>query len=133
LFDIVDGFFEHPEPLDDDRRRLLSSFQRLTSRTEIPIISDASEIEWISNEIGNGDSSSVKLSFDSKRKPKSTSESHFRAVKTSHNPKYANSIRREASIHNTLKHPLILQNLQQHQIAYISLFGSSEMPRTMLL
>jgi hypothetical protein len=103
LFDIFRGFLQNPEPLDDDGRRLLSSFQRLIAQTKIPIISDSSEVEWIPDEIGNGDSSVVKLSSDSK------SKSHFMAIKTSQNPKCADLIRREASILKTLEHPLILQ------------------------
>jgi hypothetical protein len=41
---------------------LLRSFEQL----KIPIISDSSEVHWIPDEIGRGDSSVVKLSLNSK-------------------------------------------------------------------
>jgi TPR repeat protein len=101
LFNLFSGLIENPEPLDDDNVRLLNSFERLRTPTEISIISDSSVIKWISDEIGIGDSSVVKLSLDSK--------SQLIAVKTSLNPRFAELIRREAVILKTVKHPLIVE------------------------
>jgi serine/threonine protein kinase len=101
LSEIFRGFLENPEPLDDDGRRLLNSFEQLRTPTEIPVISNSSKVNWILDEIGKGDSSVVKLSLDSK--------SGLTAVKTSLNPKFAELIRREAAILKTLKHPLLVE------------------------
>jgi TPR repeat protein len=40
-------FLDNPEPLDDDRRQLLHSFDRLRTPTEIPVISPSLKVEWI--------------------------------------------------------------------------------------
>jgi hypothetical protein len=101
LSEIFRDFLQNPKPLNDDERRLLSSFERLRTPTTIPMISDSSGVEWILNEIGRGDSSFVKLSLDSK--------SNLIAVKTSLNSKCAEFIQREAVILKTLKHPLIVE------------------------
>jgi serine/threonine protein kinase len=107
LSDIFGDFLKNPDRLNSDEYRLLSSFDQLKTATIIPAISNSSAVEWIPNEIGSGDSSVVKLSLDSK------SQSYLNAVKTSLNPKCAEFIRREASILETLKHPLILE-LRHH-------------------
>jgi serine/threonine protein kinase len=57
-------------------------------------------VECIPTEIGSGDSSVVKLSFDSK--------SNVNAVRISKNPNFAELIRREAAILKTVKHRVIL-------------------------
>jgi hypothetical protein len=101
LSHIFRDFLNNPEPLDDDGRRLLNSFERLRASTTIPVISDSSTVEWIPEEIVKGDSSVVKLSLDSK--------SNLTVVKTSVKPNCAELIRREDSILKTLKHPLILE------------------------
>jgi serine/threonine protein kinase len=103
LSNLFRGFLENPEPLDDDGRRLLNSFERLKTPTAIPIILDPWGIKWIPDQIGSGDSSVVKLSLDSK--------SRLTAVKTSLKPKFAELIRREAVILKTVKHPLIVEFL----------------------
>jgi serine/threonine protein kinase len=90
--------------LDDDGRRLLSSFERLKAPTEIPVISDLSMVKWVSDKIKSGDSSVVELSLDSK--------SRLTAVKTSSNPKFAELVEREAVILKTVKHPLIVELLE---------------------
>jgi hypothetical protein len=105
LCKLFGDFLENPKPLDDDDRRLLSSFDRLRTPTEMPVISRSLTVEWVLDEIGSGDSSVVKLSFDSKSK--------LTAVKTSSNPKYAKLIQRESAILKTLKHPLIVE-LRNH-------------------
>jgi serine/threonine protein kinase len=87
LFDIFHDFRENPEPLDDDGRKLLDSFERLKHLRIIPVLSIA------------------KLSLDSKSRSKSRSK----AAKTSLNPNLSELIRREASILKTLKYPLILE------------------------
>jgi serine/threonine protein kinase len=101
LFDIFRGFLENPEPLDDDARRLLSSLERAKAATKGPTPSVLSEAKWLSDVIGEGDSSSVTLSFES--------QSNSSALKTSLNPEFAKLIRREADILKTLKHPLIVE------------------------
>jgi serine/threonine protein kinase len=101
LSKIFKDFLANPEPLDDDARHFLTSFERLTKPTDIPIIPVSSAIHWISNELGRGDSSTVTLSLDSK--------GDLIAVKTSRDPECAELIRREAPILKMLKHPLILE------------------------
>jgi TPR repeat protein len=81
FFNLFRGFLENPEPLDDDGRRFLNSFERLRAPTEIPIISTLPMAKMIPYQIGRGDSSVVKLSLDSK--------SRLTAVKTSLKPKFA--------------------------------------------
>jgi serine/threonine protein kinase len=103
LFKLFRGFLENPEPLDDDGRRFLNSFERLRSPTEISIISDLSPIKWVSDKIESGDSSVVTFSLDSKL--------GFTAVKTSLNPNFVELIEREALILKTMKHPLIVEFL----------------------
>jgi serine/threonine protein kinase len=103
LSNLFRGFLENPEPLDDDGRWLLRSFERLKASTETPVISDSSVIKWIPCQIGSGDSSVGELSLDSK--------SRLTAVKTSLNPKFAELIRREAVILKAVKHPLIVELL----------------------
>jgi hypothetical protein len=102
LANIFRDFLANPEPLDDDARRFLTSFERLRKPTDIPASSAA---ELIPDELGRGDSSTVTLSLDSK--------GEFIAVKTSKNPDCAELIRREVAILKTLKHPLILE-LREH-------------------
>jgi serine/threonine protein kinase len=74
----------------------------LKTPTTIPVISNSSEIEWLPDEIGKGDSSVVKLCLDSK--------SVLTAVKALWIQDYVDLIQREASILKRLKHPLILKH-----------------------
>jgi hypothetical protein len=101
LSDIFHDFLKDPNPLNDDSRRLLNSFERLKTPTTIPVISKSSTIEWHPDELGKGDSSVVKLCLDSK--------SVLTAVKTLWAQDYVDLIQREASILKRLKHPLILK------------------------
>jgi hypothetical protein len=103
LSNLFSAFIEHPELLDENSRRLLNSFERLKAPTEIPVISDWSVTKWIPNQIGSGDSSVVKPSWDSK--------SRLTAVKTSLEPKFAELGRREAVILKKVKYPLIVEFL----------------------
>jgi TPR repeat protein len=123
LSHIFQDFLNNPEPLDEDGRRLLNSFEQLKASMEIPVISDSSTIEWIPDEIVNGDSSVVKLSIDSK--------SNLTVVKQSVKPDCVELIRREVSILKTLKHPLILKccghifNTPDHNSAIVTEFAGN--------
>jgi TPR repeat protein len=65
LLDLFSTFLKNPEPLDDDECQLLTSFEELRKETPTPTIAQ-SDVKWIPDEIGKGDSSIVQLSFDSK-------------------------------------------------------------------
>jgi hypothetical protein len=101
LLGIFRDLLEDPEPLDADGRRLLSSFQRLKTPTEIPVIPDSSAVGWALDKIGSGYFSVVKLSLNSKK--------DLIALKTPRKAKSAALLQREVAIHKTLKHPLILE------------------------
>jgi hypothetical protein len=101
LFNIFHNFRQNPDRLDDDQRRLLNSFERLRSPTAILVISNSSEVKWILDKLGQGDSSIVKLSLDSK--------SVLGALKTSLNANCNELIEREAAILKRLKHPLVVE------------------------
>jgi serine/threonine protein kinase len=101
LFDIFQDFLKTPESLDSDCRSLLSTFERLRTKPELP----SSSIELIWSEIGSGDTSTVTLSPDS--------NGRLSAVKTLLSLDQTDLIRREAAILKELKHPLIL-NIREH-------------------
>jgi TPR repeat protein len=100
LTHIFRDFLQKPEPLDNDCRRLLNSFERLKAKTEVLVGLTSSQVKWIPNEIGRGETSAVTLSSDS--------NGVLSAVKTLFSPERAVLIRRETAILKTLKHPLIL-------------------------
>jgi serine/threonine protein kinase len=106
LTGIFRGFLDNPEPLDDDSRRLLNSFERLRVAATIPTFEDSAPDQWILDEIEGGDSSIVQFVLDSK--------TNLNVKKTSLNPNSAEMIRWEAVILKTLKHPLIVQ-LKEHE------------------
>jgi serine/threonine protein kinase len=101
LSDIFRDFIENADPLDEEERRLLTSFEQLKASVIPSGIPVSTNVEWIPDELGKGDSSVVQLSWDSK--------SNLSAVKTSQNPDRAELIQREAAILKTLNHPLILK------------------------
>jgi hypothetical protein len=101
---IFSDFLKNPEPLNDDCRRLLNSFERLRAPMEIPVVSKFEMPNWVLDQIGEGDSSVVKPAFDSK--------TNLTALKTSRGPNWAPYIQREAVILKIVKHPLILELLE---------------------
>jgi TPR repeat protein len=105
---IIHDLLKIPGPFND--HRLLNIFQPLTIPIKIPLISNSSIVKWILDKLGNGNSSVVKLSFDSK--------SNLIVVKTSQNSDHAELIQWETIFLKTLKHPLILK-LHNHQNSMI--------------
>jgi serine/threonine protein kinase len=95
LTEIFLPFFQNPEPLDEDGRRLLSSLQRI--KTATPAIRPSADVL---DEIQSGCSSVVRIALDS--------ESNPIAVKRAKNPASATLTDREAAILGALKHPLVL-------------------------
>jgi serine/threonine protein kinase len=98
LAEIFRPFLENREPLGDDEKRLLRSFQRI--KTTAPVIRLSADPAWASDEIRSSGSSVVRMALDS--------ESNPIAVKRAKNPECAALIHREADILTALKHPLVL-------------------------
>jgi hypothetical protein len=88
--------------LDDDGRLSLNPSERLKTPTAIPVISTLPVTEFVSYEIGRGDSSVVKLFLDSK--------SRWTAVKTSFSPRLCRiDSARSCHPQQQWKHPFIVE------------------------
>jgi TPR repeat protein len=96
LFELFRDLRENPDPLNGDEQRLLLALERLKSAA----ISPAPAAAVVSDAIGRGDSSIVKLTVDLR--------SNFIAVKTAKDRECAKLIRREAVILKALEHPLVI-------------------------
>jgi hypothetical protein len=120
LSEIFGHFLKKPEPLDDDGRRMLNSYDQLKAPTVIPIISTSSAVESVPNQMERGSSSVVRFSLDVKL--------NLSLVKTSLTPNHAELVRREASIFKTLKHSLIprlqrdISDTREHNPAILTEF-----------
>jgi serine/threonine protein kinase len=99
LCGIFRDFLRNPEPLAPDERRLFRSLRRLKTAAPPLGIPASSAVAWIPDETQSGVSSVVKLTTDSK--------SVLIAVKRSKTREWAELIRREAAILQSLKHPLV--------------------------
>jgi hypothetical protein len=99
LPELFPPFLQHPAPLlqDDDEWPLVSAFKRLKK----PVISEPRDLVWLPDEIVSGDSSVMKLTIDPK--------SNLVAVKTAKSADCPELIWLQATVLETLKHPLVLE------------------------